>query len=179
MSARTWIDNLDETDKYGTLAWVIILGLAGIGIAWPVFGWVYATIIAVAWFLFIWALVAYAWLGWLLPDRSAQREARILQIDRAQQVAHFDQTAAQELTPREAQREARRVAESERTRQISEKAFAADLVHRREQNKEIAAFGAQHREQLAHSREQLARELEALAARDPDQANRLRRLRDW
>ena len=70
MTAREWIDNLDDTDRKGMAMWGIVLGIAVLGSLVPAIGWVFCLLIGLFWFLFIWGIVLYGWLGWLIPERT-------------------------------------------------------------------------------------------------------------
>ena len=72
MTPREWIDNLDDTDRKGMAAWGIVVGIAVLGSLVPAIGWVFCLLIGLFWFLFIWGIVLYGWLGWLLPERKVR-----------------------------------------------------------------------------------------------------------
>lgn len=92
MTAREWIDNLDDTDRKGMAAWGIVLGVAVLGSLVPAIGWVFCLLIGLFWFLFIWGIVLYGWLGWLLPERKLPA-AKITELTRPQADALFAKQA--------------------------------------------------------------------------------------
>lgn len=74
MGLREWVGRLDETDRKGMTAWGFIAGLVMVGMLVPAIGWAIALVIAGAWFIFLWGLVLYAWLGWMVPERKSHME---------------------------------------------------------------------------------------------------------
>src|ERR1035437_9926192 len=89
MTPREWIDNLDDTDRKGMAAWGIVLGIAVLGSLVPAIGWVFCLLIGLFWFLFIWGIGLYGWLGWLLPERKVHASIREVPYSRAQTRATF------------------------------------------------------------------------------------------
>src|ERR1035437_559549 len=87
MTPREWIDNLDDTDRKGMAAWGIVVGIAVLGSLVPAIGWVFCLLIGLFWFLFIWGIVLYGWLGGMIPERRFHvkpSKARAAQDDAAQ-----------------------------------------------------------------------------------------------